>query len=163
MNREFEFIHESLPEEEITNTTTKNEHVPYIERNNRILKERARALIRTSPFNNILGRIIIEPIRFVGIYLNQEKLYNGVSEVYYPQNIITGQDLAYYKHCKFRFGPYVEAHEYHKVTNNMEEQTVSGICLVPTINFQRRYKIFSLKTGCVVTHKQKIREIQMPT
>ena len=44
----------------------------------------------------------------------------------------------------------------------MEEQTVSVICLGPTENFQGSYKILYLKTGQVVTRKQKIREIQMP-
>ena len=36
-----------------------------------------------------------------------------------------GQVLAYEKHCKFRFGSYVESHEDRKITNNMEEQTIS--------------------------------------
>ena len=92
----------------------------------------------------------------MGLCPNQEPSENGVSGVYYLQNIILGQDLAYDKHCKFRFGAYVESHEDHHITNNMEEQTVSGICLGPNANFQGRYKIFSLKTGRVVTLKQKI-------
>ena len=50
-----------------------------------------------------------------------------VSYVYSPQNIIMGQYFAYMKHCMFRFGSYVESHEDHKITNNIEEQTVSGI------------------------------------
>ena len=74
-----------------------------------------------------------------------------------------GQNLVYDKHCKFRFRSYVEDHEDCKITNNMEEQTVSGICLGPTLKFQGRYKIFSLNTGCVVTCKQKIRDILMTT
>ena len=61
---------------------------------------------------------------------------------------IMGQDLDYNKHRKLIFGPYIKSHEDHKITNNMEEQTVSGICL--------GYKKISLKTGCVVTRKQKI-------
>ena len=80
-----------------------------------------------------------------------------------PQNIITDQYLSYDNHCKFRFGYYVESHEDHKINNNMEEQTVSGIYLGTPANFQGSYKIFSLKTGCVVTRKNKIREIQKTT
>ena len=83
--------------------------------------------------------------------------------MYSPKNIIMDQDLAYEKHCKFIFGSYVEDNEYCKITNNMKEQIVSGICLGPTANFQGRYKIFFLNTGCVVTRKQKIKEILMPT
>ena len=45
----------------------------------------------------------------------------------------------------------------------MEEQTVSGIWLGTTENFQGSYKTFSLNTGRVVTRKQKILETPMPT
>ena len=40
---------------------------------------------------------------------------------------------------------------------------VGGICLGVTANFQGRYKIFYLNMGRMVTHKQKIRKIPMPT
>ena len=69
------------------------------------------------------------------------------------------QDLAYENHCKFRFGSCVESHEDRNITNDMEEQTVSVICLGPTENFQGGHKIVYLKTGQVVTRTQKIREI----
>ena len=42
MDREFECIRDSLPEEANINTTNKNENVLEIERKNRIVKERAR-------------------------------------------------------------------------------------------------------------------------
>ena len=73
--------------------------------------------------------------------------------MYYPHNIFMFQDLAYDKHCKFIFGSYVESHEYCKIINNMEELTVSGICLGITAKFQGSYKIFSLNMGRVVTRK----------
>ena len=72
MDREFEWICDSLPEEANINNNATNEHVPDIKHKNRIIKERARALISTFPFKNIPGRIIIELIRFVGIWINQE-------------------------------------------------------------------------------------------
>ena len=125
--------------------------------------ERARSLISTFLFKNIPGLIIIEPIRLVRIWTNQEPLDNGVPDVYCPRNIIMGKDLACDKHCKFILGSYVEAHKYRKITNNMMEQTVSGICVGPTTNFQEICKIFSLNTGRVVTRKQKMRETPMPT
>ena len=73
------------------------------------------------------------------------------------------QDIAYDKHYKFRFGSYTEDQEYHKITNDMEELTVNGICLGPPPKFWGIYKIFTLKTGRVVTRKQNISEITMPT
>ena len=74
-----------------------------------------------------------------------------------------GKDIDYENHCKFRFGSCVESHEDSNITNDMEEQTGSVICLGPTENFQGSYKILYLKTGQVVTRKQKIREIPIPT
>ena len=130
---------------------------------NRVIKKRAQALLSSFLFKNISGRIIIELIRFVGIWFNQDPSYNGVSYVYYPQNIIMGQYLAYDKHCKFRFGSYVETNDGYEINDNTEKRTVSGICLGTTRNFQGSYKIFSLKTGRVVTRKHNIRKITMLT
>ena len=107
MDREFEWICDSLPEGVNLNTFTKNEHVPDIEYKNRIIKDNERAPIINLPFKKTLDLIIIETIRFVGIWINQEPSENGVSDVYFPQNIIMYQDLSYDKHCKFRFGSYV--------------------------------------------------------
>jgi hypothetical protein len=44
------------------NTTAASEHVPNVERQIRVLKERARALRSTLPFKVIPGRMIIEMI-----------------------------------------------------------------------------------------------------
>ena len=61
--------------------------------------------------------------------------------------------LAYENHYNLIFGSYVEAHEDCQITNDMEEQKVSGIFVGPTAKFQGSYKIFSLKAGHVVTRK----------
>ena len=136
MYREFERICDSLPGEVNLNTITTNEHAPDIEFKNRVIKERARSPIISFPFKKIPGQIIIEMFRFLGIWINQAPSYNGVSDVYSPQNIIMGQDLAYDKHCKFRFGSYVEAHEDRKIANETEERTVSCIYPGPLQNFR---------------------------
>ena len=81
-------------------------------------------MISDFPFKKILGQISTEIIRFWGLWINQEPLENGVSGVYSPRNIIMGRYLDYDKHCKFRFGSCVEAHEDSKISNDMEEQTV---------------------------------------
>ena len=38
-----------------------------------------------------------------------------------------GPDITYDKHCNFIFGSYVEDNDDCKITNETEEQTVSGI------------------------------------
>ena len=92
----------------------------YIERKNHVIKERKISPIRTFPFKNIPGQIIIEIIRFVGICINQGPSYNGVSDFYSPHNIIMVKNIAYENHCKFIYGSYVEDHEYHNIDNYME-------------------------------------------
>ena len=140
MDRYFECIRDSLPEELNLNTTVTNYYVPYIEHKNRVNKEFARALIRTFKFKKVPGRYIIELVWLVGLWLNQEPSENGVSDVYSLQNIIMIQDLDYDNHCKFISRSYVESHEYYKINNDMEERIVGGIFMVPTANFQGRYK-----------------------
>ena len=89
-DREFECIRESLPEGANLNTTVINEHVSNIECKNRVIKERTIGMIITSVFKNIPDQIIIEIIRFVGIWINQEPIDNGVLNVYSTRNIIIG-------------------------------------------------------------------------
>ena len=100
-----------------------------------MIKERNRALINMFPFKKIPGRIIIELILFVELWLNQEPSSNGVTDFYSPRNIIIGHNPAYNKNYKFSFGSSVEAHNNRKIINNMNELTVSGIFLEPTANF----------------------------
>ena len=62
-----------------------------------------------------------------------------------------GPDITYDKQCNFIFGSYAEDNDDCKITNETEEQTVSGIYLGPTAKFQWSYKIHN------------IREIPIPT
>ena len=75
-NKGSECIYDSLPGTGNLKKFTTNEYVPDIELKNRVIKECTRSLISTFPFNNIPGRIIIELIWFLGIWINQEPSYN---------------------------------------------------------------------------------------
>ena len=98
MDRDFECISDSLSEEANLNTTTTNDNVPDIERKKPLIKECARALISTFTFKNIPFQIIIELIRSVVLWINQEPSDNGLSDMYSPRNITMGQYIAYDKH-----------------------------------------------------------------
>ena len=125
VERYFECIHDSLPHGANLNTTAVNQHVPEIKSKSHIIKEYAQALISNFLFKKILSQIIIELIWFVGVWLGQKPSDNGVLYFYSPHNIIMGQDISYEKHYKFRFGYYVEAHEYFKIpTTWRSEQSV---------------------------------------
>jgi hypothetical protein len=143
------------------NTTAANEHVPDIERHIRLIKERDRAIQSTMPFKIIPGRMIIEMMAHVVLWLNAFPPASGVSTTYSPRTIMTGTVLDFTKHCQIPFGAYAEVHEDSDKTNTMDEQTQPAICLGPTANFQGTYKFMSLRTGKWITRKQ-FTELPMP-
>jgi hypothetical protein len=69
MDREFECLRDNL--RRITlNTTAASEHVPEIEQQIRVIKERSRAIWSTLIFTKVPKRIIVELINFVVLWLN---------------------------------------------------------------------------------------------
>jgi hypothetical protein len=162
MDREFECLRNKLLLHGMNlNTTAASEHVPDIERQIRTIKERARALRSTLPFKAIPGRMIIEMMAHVVLWLNAFPPASGVSKTFSPRTIMTGTALDFQKHCQIPFGAYAEVHEDRDKTNTMEERTQPAICLGPTANFQGSYKFLSLRTGKRITRKQ-FKELPMP-
>jgi hypothetical protein len=78
MDREFECLRSNLPELNL-NTTAASDHVPDVERQMRVLKERSRAILSTLPFQAIPGRIIIELVYYAAFWLNAFPPSSGVS------------------------------------------------------------------------------------
>jgi hypothetical protein len=117
-----------------------------------VIKERARDIVSTLPFKNLPGRMIIELIHFVVLWLNAFPPSSGVSNTYSPRTIMTGTTLEYNKHYRLPFGTYVETHEENDPTNTIVERTRGSICLGPTANFQGSYK-FSALTQDAVSHE----------
>jgi hypothetical protein len=162
MDREFECLClEILTHVVNLNTTAASEHVPDIEWKLRLIKERIRALQSTLPFKNIPGRMIIEILANVVLWIDAFPPASGVSKTYSPRTIMTGTALNFNKHCQIPFGAYAEVHEDHNITNTMSERTQPEICLGPTANFQGSYKFISLRTGKRITRKQ-FKELPMP-
>ena len=83
----------------------------------------------------------------------------GLEQV--PRTIMTVKSLNFEKHRKVIFGAYIEDHEYYNPTNTKTKQTLTGICLVPTTNFQGGYKILCLRTGKRITCNNFM-ELPMP-
>jgi hypothetical protein len=153
MDREFEYLRDNL--RGITlNTTAASEHVPEIERQIQVIKERARAIWSTLPFTKVPNRKIVELINFVVLWLNAFPPASGISQTYSPRTIMTGTTLDYKKHCRLSFGAYVETHEENKPSNTLKERTQAAICLGPTANFQGSYKFLCLRTGRHIARKQ---------
>jgi hypothetical protein len=162
MDRKFECVRLELLGNGVNlNTTTASEHVPDIERHIRIIKEWARALRSTLPFKLIPGRMIIEMMAHVVLWLNAFPPASGVSTTYSPRTIMTGTALDFEKHCQLPFGAYSKVHEDRDKTNTMHERTQAAICLGPTANFQGSSKFLSLQTGKRITRKQ-LKELPIP-
>jgi hypothetical protein len=128
------------------NATAASEHIPDIERKIRVIKERAQALRSKLLFKIIPGRMIIEMITNVVLWINAFPPSSGVSKKFSPRTIMTGTALDFNKNCHILFGAYAKVHEDNTITKTMNERTQPAICVGPTANFQGSYKFLSLKT-----------------
>ena len=138
----------------ILNTTSANEHVPKIERQIRVIKERVRATRHTLPFTMIPLTMLIELIYSSILWINAFPPKGGVSSSLSPRNIMTGIQFDYNKHCQLQFGDYVQAHQEPSPTNTQASRTVGATCLGPTGNIQGSYKFMNLRTGKRVTRRR---------
>ena len=77
------------------NTVSADEHVPEIERHIRTIKERARSVINTLPFEGYPPQMIIELIYYCVFWLNSFPAVGGISDVLSPRTIITGTTIDY--------------------------------------------------------------------
>ena len=87
----------------VLNTTTANEHVPRIERQIRVIKERVRATRHTLPFKVIPLTMLIGMIYTSVLWINAFPPKGGVSPNLSPRNITTGVQFDYNLHCKLHF------------------------------------------------------------
>jgi hypothetical protein len=99
------------------NYTSKGEHVPEAERNNRTIGERIRATYHNLPYKTI-PHIMLRYLSMVSTHqLNLFPAKGGVSAYLSSYTIMTGRNLDYNKHCQVPFGAYVQANQENKPTN----------------------------------------------
>jgi hypothetical protein len=138
----------------ILNTTAANEHVPKIEGQIRVIKERVRATRHTLPFKVIPLTMLIELIYSSTLWINAFPPKGGVSSTLSPRNIMIGIQFDYQKHCRLQFGSYVQTHQEPSPTNTQAARTVGAVCLGPTGNIQGSYKFLNLRTGKLITRRR---------
>jgi hypothetical protein len=147
---EFAFLEDQLDTH--LNTTAAREHVPEVERQIQVIKERMRATHAALPFSRMPRRMVIELAKYVVLMLNSFPPGSGLSRTYSPRTIMTGKQLDFAKHCKIPFGAYAQTHEDRDVTNTIDkDRTEGGICLGPTGNSEGSYTFLSLRTGRQIT------------
>ena len=134
------------------NFATRNEHVPEIERQHRVIKERARACRSTLPFEVLPRLLLVEMVNNCALWINMFPDKGGNSNVS-PRTLMTGMKLDYSKHCRFPLGSCVQVHDKPSPTNSPTERTVGAIALGPTGNLQGGYKFLNLRTGKRITRR----------
>ena len=117
------------------NFATPNEHVPEIERQHHVIKERARACRSTLTFEVLPWLLLVEMVNNCALWINMFPAKGGISNVS-PRTLMTVIKLDYSKHCRFPFGSYFQVHDEPSPTNSPTARTVGAITLGPTGNFQ---------------------------
>ena len=131
--------------EVLVNTTAAREHVTDIERCIRTIKERCRSIMSELPYKHCMpDMFIIFLLRFVVLWLHAFPSDSGVSSEFSPREIVTGLHLDFKKHCRARFGSYVEASQDPDITNTMNDRTAPCIVLGPTGNVQGSINCYNL-------------------
>ena len=86
------------------NITGRDEHVPEIEWFLHTVKERARAIVNTLPFETQPHRLIVQIVYNRMFWLNCFPHKNGIHPTMSPRTIVTGSNIDYDNHCKLQFG-----------------------------------------------------------
>jgi hypothetical protein len=83
--------------------------------------------------------------------LNYFLAKGGVSEIYGPKTIMSGE-IINFKKFSLPFGTYCQVHEEKLPPNSLADRTVGAISLGPSRNNQGGHKIFTLNMSRVITH-----------
>jgi hypothetical protein len=132
--------------------SSKNEHVAYIERAGRQLKERVRAYINTLPFR-LTKEMVIYLVYYLVSMINSFPRSTSAIEGVSPKEKLTGRKLDYLVDCKLEFGDYCLANEDDTITNTMKARAIPAICLGPVGNIQGSYYFLNLQSWEVVKRR----------
>ncbi len=129
------------------NIISKIEHAPEIERQKRVIKERAKGIIQTLPYRMLPKKMRMTMIQYVVFWLNNIPKEDQNES---PREMIIGHQVLDTKMvCKIPFGAYAQVHDNNDITNTMIQRTTGGINLGPG-NLSGSYKFLSLETGDII-------------
>ena len=74
-------------------------------------------------------------VYIVTMFVNAVLSTEGISQIFFPQEIVTQRKIDFKKDCKVQFGLYVEASTDAIVTNDMMSRTHGCIALGPSGNW----------------------------
>ena len=117
---------------------TRNDHIPEIERQHRVIKERAHACRSTLLFEVLPRLLLIEMVNNCALWINMFPAKGGISNVS-PRTLMIGIKLYYSKNYRLSFGSYVQFHDEPSPTNSTTARTIGALTLGPTRNLQGGY------------------------
>ena len=136
------------------NLSAPNEHVPEVERNIKLIKERLRSTLAGMPYEKITRNFKRELVLTCVSMLNVVPREASVSDTLSPMELLTGRSLDSNKHCKLAPGSYCLVHEEHLPRNSMRERATGAIAIGPTSTLRGAYRFLSLKSGQTITRRE---------
>jgi hypothetical protein len=128
------------------NLTSANKHEPFIKHCIHVVKERVRSICHSLPFQTIPKVILTHMVFYAVKLLNYFPVKGGVSEVYGPKAIMSGEVLDF-KKFSLPFGSYCQVHKEKLPCNSLVNRTLGAISLGPSGNAQGGHRFFSLNTS----------------
>jgi hypothetical protein len=158
-DNEFQALRDDIEELGINvHVVSKNEHAPEIEHQNRVIKERARAIVQTLPYDKLPRKMRLAMIHYIIFWLNQ---LPREDQILSPKELIMGETILDVKAlCKIPFGSYVQVHDGVEITNTLTARTTGAINLGPN-NMTGGHKFFNLTTGEIII-RRKWTELPVP-
>ena len=126
MDRKFQYLNGHEIDTGL-NITSRDEHVPEVERMIRTIKDRVRAVYNSLPYQHIPLTMIPKMVFTVIFWLSAFPQHDGVSNTLSPRTIITQRIVDYKLHCHIEFGAYTQIHEEHD--NSMVARTTGAITM----------------------------------
>jgi len=134
----------------IVNPSGPGQHVPVVERKCREMKERARSIYHSLPFNLTVS-LVVWLVLFVTRSVNMTVHKGGPMGVS-PREAFLGVKLDYDRDCRVAFGDYIEATDPYG-DNTLKPRTQACIALLP-IGTQGTIQCLSLSTGKIIKRNQ---------
>jgi hypothetical protein len=146
------------------NYATANEHVPRAERNNRTIQERVRAAYHGLPYDDLprtmVKYLVMESAKKLNYFPNK----NGASKYYSPRMILHQENIDYERHCEYRIGEYVLAHDEPKRTNtNAPRAALDCIYLRALDSIQEGHELLHLQTNSVIKRRKLTKMVLTPS
>ena len=113
-----------------------DDHVPDIDRNNRVVQGRFRIAYYSLPHKKIQRFIILHLTMLATTKLNIFSSKGGISEYYSPHMTLNQINWDYKKHCQYEFGSYVQGIKVKNPTNINLARTLGAIYICPTPNIK---------------------------